>query len=381
MICTFQILRALLEYGARRKEVNRDGFTALHTASVKGWARGVEILSAFGADTSMRSAADGYTALNLAASTGSLGAVEALLENQATVNATNTDGRTPLHISVEKGNCRVARTLLQHGAAVNVCDPDTNESVLHVAARYCRLDIVNALLIRGAYVDALTARDETALHVLAAAPAHTAKPETADLLLRRGCHLEVRDKVKRSALYIAMKQRDQALCLMLLAHGADVASVPRSKSPSITALFFRGDEDWGDRFAFALISSGCDLKHLHCEMHAFTNQKANARGLTLALDLVMWVYERLVAPLPLLQLCRREIRKQLQTVSAGMSLLHDIRRLPIRNGYKEYLLLSDCGITIPLELDAATADARWSYKDGTMKRKKTSKLKFLPAAT
>ena len=366
------ILKCLLEFGAHRKVFNKEGFTPLHIASMRGWSRGVEMLSSCGADTSITSQQDGYTSLNLASSLGNLRVVEALLDNRAEVNTPNSDGTTSLHLAIEKGNCRVAKTLMTHGADVNARDQNSNESVLHIAVRYCRIDIINALLVRGAYIDALTKNRQTTLHVLAEASVHIAKPETADLLLRKGAHLQAADKINRTAFYRAASLGERDLCLMLLAHGADTEVIPKRSSKNIPAYFFKYDGD--STYMGALIAGGCNLTAISHEMETFMNRKSAIKNidLTEAIKLVLWIQEQITSPLSLKNLCRRNIREELRSLSEGLSLLYDIRRLPLSDDLKEYLLLKDLCVNVPLETGAAAADRDWNYKDRTMRRRKSS---------
>lgn len=89
---------------------------------------------------------DDWTALHLAANTGSVDICELLLTAaQVEVDAKSTTHRTPLHISALCGFPDVLDMLLQHGADINAMDND-GYTALHLAASLGHFTTVQRLL-------------------------------------------------------------------------------------------------------------------------------------------------------------------------------------------------------------------------------------------
>jgi hypothetical protein len=82
----------------------------------------VRALLAFGANASAAAAHSGSTPLHLAARSGALAVVRALLGAHARVDATNAHGQTPLHVAAAAGHADVCAALLAAGADADASD-------------------------------------------------------------------------------------------------------------------------------------------------------------------------------------------------------------------------------------------------------------------
>jgi ankyrin repeat protein len=100
----------------------------------------------------------GHTALMREALEGNTGAVEALLEQGADVNAKDDQGRTALMFAVVNAHADTVKTLLTHGAEVNA-SADDGSTALMLGAIAGDVGIVQRLLDRGADVRAQFAHD------------------------------------------------------------------------------------------------------------------------------------------------------------------------------------------------------------------------------
>jgi ankyrin repeat protein len=151
-------------------------------AAVVGRADRVdELLSAEPALTRAR-AADGWTALHLAAFFGSASAAERLLAHGADVGAIseNAQANTPLHAALAgRGDPLVVDLLLAAGADVKAVAAH-GVTPLHLAASRGNLDLIRRLLDRGAD-PAAAMSDGTTPAAMAHARGH---PEAAGLLGR-----------------------------------------------------------------------------------------------------------------------------------------------------------------------------------------------------
>jgi ankyrin repeat protein len=136
-----------------------------------------------------------YTDWNLliAASTGDITKVQALLGKGAEVDVKDTDGTTPLIVAATNGNLEVAHILIDHGANVN--------------ARGTIIEIVNKGELRGGW---------TAL-IRAAANGHA---EIVKLLLEKGADPNIREVMGESALMAAAQQNHADIVGILKKAGA-----------------------------------------------------------------------------------------------------------------------------------------------------------------
>lgn len=107
----------------------------------------------------------GHTLLHLAASRGATEIVRALIGLGANVNTTDKDGLTPLHVAVTgRERIEAVQAILDAGAQIDAAGGALKQTPLHVAASYGEEDIVDALLKRGARIDAVDEDDRTPLH-------------------------------------------------------------------------------------------------------------------------------------------------------------------------------------------------------------------------
>jgi ankyrin repeat protein len=104
-----------------------------------------------------------------AAMQGDAGAVRALIESGADVDAALGDGMTALHWSAERGDSEIAALLLNAGAEVESTTRLGGYRPLHLAAKRGHTPVVQALLEAGATPKAgTTTGDVTPLHLAAA---------------------------------------------------------------------------------------------------------------------------------------------------------------------------------------------------------------------
>ncbi|MEP7287595.1 MAG: ankyrin repeat domain-containing protein [Chloroflexota bacterium] len=125
-------------------------------------------------------AADGFTALGLAAFFEHLEVVELLLAQGAEVNiASHNDQHVmPLHSATASQQLDIAKTLLAHGAEVNAKQAG-DFTPLHAAAQNGQLAMIELLLAHGAEINAKAADGKTAMTF-----ALEARQQTATSLLR-----------------------------------------------------------------------------------------------------------------------------------------------------------------------------------------------------
>jgi serine/threonine-protein phosphatase 6 regulatory ankyrin repeat subunit B len=123
-------VRFILDLGIDVNEDNEIGWTALVSATERGYASIVRTLLNGGADVDAECdcpafGGGGWTALMIAALRGNTGIVEALLDKGANVNAKSASkSRTPLMVAALSGSTEVVGALLARGA--NIDEKDLN---------------------------------------------------------------------------------------------------------------------------------------------------------------------------------------------------------------------------------------------------------------
>ncbi len=127
-----EVVRYLIEKGAKLKEKNNDGETALMRAAGNGHLEVVRCLVDKGAALNEKNKV-GYTALMLAASSGHLDAVRYLVDKGAKLEEKNNDGDTVLMRAVSNGHLEVVRYLTEKGAKLDEKDKDDNTVLMRTA--------------------------------------------------------------------------------------------------------------------------------------------------------------------------------------------------------------------------------------------------------
>ena len=90
-------------------------------------------------------------ALSLAASNGSAAMIEALVAAKASVNIPTTTGATPLMAAATSGSVDAVQVLLDHDAFVNARETANGQTALMFAAWENRADVIRRLVERGAH--------------------------------------------------------------------------------------------------------------------------------------------------------------------------------------------------------------------------------------
>lgn len=130
---------------------NRLGITALHYASAAGFREIVRLLLDAGARVDIKTRS-GITPLYGAVSEAREEVIRLLIARGADVGATTADGATALHIATTGA---VARLLVAGGAKVRAANK-FNFTPLHVAAHYGHIEVAEYLLTVGAKLEART---------------------------------------------------------------------------------------------------------------------------------------------------------------------------------------------------------------------------------
>ncbi len=211
-----QIAELLLHSGANANAVNRYGITPLSLAASAGNAPMINVLLKAGADPKKSEASlpDGEKLLMLASRTGSVEAVQYLLNSGLDVNATEPrTGTTALMWAAFENRPFVIRALLNAGASLNARSliasfPHTPPAVVGDALEEDMSYIGQSVLPKGGWTALMYAAREGSL-------------DAAGALANAGAHLNITDPDGTSALEYAIINGHYDVAKLLLDHGAD----------------------------------------------------------------------------------------------------------------------------------------------------------------
>jgi len=153
--------------------------TILH-AIARGDAIDVRNHLLLGADVNEKNK-QGWTPLHFATVRGKTECAQVLVSGGAELNPRTGTKKTPLHLAADRGFLEIAMLLVEGGADIGVQD-DEGWSPLHYAAEKDRVDLAAYLIKKGAEVDMRSKRGGTPLHEASA----SASAKMIKLLLTNG---------------------------------------------------------------------------------------------------------------------------------------------------------------------------------------------------
>lgn len=143
--------------------------------------------------------------------------IEAIDRDRSLVTAHSGDGWTPLHLAAFFGHPEVANALLDRGAGVNARSTNSMKNTpLHAAAAGGNIELMRLLLERGADANATQEGGWTALH----AASQSGNRAMVELLLAHGAHINTRAENNQAALDLALTKGHQDIARLLEELGA-----------------------------------------------------------------------------------------------------------------------------------------------------------------
>jgi ankyrin repeat protein len=147
------------------KEVDDDGHTLMHWASLGADMDMVKWLVSNGAPFNQRSSDDvGMEPLHWACTKGNMDAVHHLLVNGGDINCLDKKGCTPLIIAAQYAHPLLVSYLIKNGADHTIIDKE-NDSALHWAAYKGNVEILSLLQYLGLPIDTADNYGQTPLHL------------------------------------------------------------------------------------------------------------------------------------------------------------------------------------------------------------------------
>ena len=180
---------------------------------------------------------EGETPLHIAASKGSCGFVQYLINRGAQVNAKDGSSSTPLHEAVIAGSTDCAQMLIKAGADVNAQNASGNTALHLVMPLDARETLFDALLSAGADPNLKDIYGETPLHIAARI---AMSREIIEKLVGAGADLNERNKRGMTPLALAIEREQAQQAAIFVSLGADIHAEDFDKGTALTMAVDKG---------------------------------------------------------------------------------------------------------------------------------------------
>lgn len=220
-----ECLQLLLERGAKVRVKDAEGRTPLMLAVRAGHVDGARILLQHG-DPVHIADNNAISPLMHAAREGEAECVRLLLEHGAPVNATTPEGVSALTKAVQAGNPDCVKELLKAGADPLIKNKNTDDTLLHAAARVGFAEGVQLLCEAGVPVNSLNSSGESPL-LLAT---DRGSVSCVGVLLRNGADVNLVGENVKSPILLAIERGNEAIVKQLLASGAEFGPTNEKKA-------------------------------------------------------------------------------------------------------------------------------------------------------
>ena len=222
----------------------------------------------------------GNTPLHYAASCGCTKSVQILVSYYKYVNIQNSDGDTPLHLSIKSSHCsyNLVLEILLHAS----CNPDTvnaqNETALHAASQYGKLQVAEVLLLTGKCSQE-DIKEAIEVNLLLHQAVVANRLEFVQALLQvPDCNINELNSDRETPLHVACKMRHSTAVLVLLIEDSRCDLNAQTECGD-TALHLAlcSEQDVADKVQCILQSERCNPNIINSEgytpLHAAVRRK------------------------------------------------------------------------------------------------------------
>uniref|UniRef100_A0A8C2D2F2 Ankyrin 3 n=1 Tax=Cyprinus carpio TaxID=7962 RepID=A0A8C2D2F2_CYPCA len=211
-----QVLEMLLDRGAPILSKTKNGLSPLHMATQGDHLNCVQLLLHH--EVPVDDVTNDYlTALHVAAHCGHYKVAKVLVDKKANPNAKALNGFTPLHIACKKNRIKVMELLLKHGASIQAVT-ESGLTPIHVAAFMGHENIVTQLTNHGASPNTMNVDDQTPLHI----SSRLGKPDIVQQLLQHGASPDATTTSGYTPLHLAARDGHKDVGSILLDNGASL---------------------------------------------------------------------------------------------------------------------------------------------------------------
>jgi len=160
------IVKLLFEKGELNvdlKSLGNNDCTALWLAAQEGRIETAKWLVEQGANLNSARTMDGRSVIHAAIYKGHFEVIKHLIEKEANVNQPNKAGFTPIYAACEKANFDIIKLLIDNGANVNICGQN-GDSPIGMACNFAGVEVIDLLVKSGAKLDVLYGTGCTVVH-------------------------------------------------------------------------------------------------------------------------------------------------------------------------------------------------------------------------
>lgn len=213
-----EIYELLLENGADPDyTIEENGITAVMAACYAGRKEMAEDLISRGADISNVDN-DGTPVFFYAVMSGEVSLVKDLIEKGADVTSENKKQITALHAAVAENHTDIASMLLEYDFNVDQQETERGYTPLMQASVNNNVELIQALLDKGASVDTMSYNNETPIFHAC----YGEGTEAASLLLANGADVNITNDEGYNPVHIAIALKNAAMLQLLIEAGAEL---------------------------------------------------------------------------------------------------------------------------------------------------------------
>lgn len=193
-----QQVNEALEAGASLDFRDYNQYTPLHIAAQSGKIKVIDALIDAKADTEARQTNLQWTSLHYASYYGYIEAVKALILGKADIEARTDIKNTPLFLAASNGGTKIVNELILAKADVDARD-NNQFTPLHMAAKIGHIEVVKLLILAKATIDAKNINNQTPLQLAA----KNSGAQIVNELILSKSHIDARDNYRWTALHYA----------------------------------------------------------------------------------------------------------------------------------------------------------------------------------